>query len=693
MLADFLRRLRIGQRPVRAAILCLVMLLTSGVFPTFAQEAPPQPASAAAKTTEQKVNDLVDLLAQPDVRALLEQKLAASPDANGAAQASQLSDLDQWASKRRDHIARITARLPGVPAELGSAFATLQDEIALYGQKNFLLHLALLFGAGIALGYATRAVTVARNARERDGVTDDYLVTVASRKLLPILGYGLGAITMFFVIQWPELLSAVILPWLAISVIIPVINACVHLLRRIGEKRDGWRRDYWIVRFGQLLVAAMVFWALLRTLDNLGMPGQSIALVSSVMAALLLLIAVTSIWARPSLERNSERSFERKRSTDVALTFYLVLLFSLWIAGAGVLFWIAFYILVLPAASGTLSTAAREMAVDIAGYREGDLRPVLVGRAVRLCLFAAAILWLIYLVRSYPNALPDGAVATSVIIGLLHGILVLLLADFAWIGIKSVIAGRLESVGSPAEQDDRLQTVLPILRNMLGILIGAIAIMTVLSELGVDIGPLLASAGIFGIAIGFGSQTLVKDIISGVFFMIDDAFRVGEYIQSGSYRGTVESFSVRSVKLRHHRGPIFTVPFGTLGAVENMSRDWSIDKFVVTVGFDTNLAKVKSITKEIGQALKEDPEFGPLLIETVKFKGVEQFGEYGMTLGFGMKLKPTGLQSMIRRKAFAMLKDAFEKNGIEFASITGAAPGKPKSPHEDEQLPPPETEA
>lgn len=680
MLADLCRRLRVLTCPGKGMIAFLVMILITGSLPASAQETTPPPpaATAPAKTTEQKANDLVELLAQPDVRALLEQKLATLPDADAAASASQLSDLDQWASRRRDHIARIATHLPTLPGDLGNALGALQDEIELYGWQKFLLHLALLFGTGLIVGYATWAVTTARSRGEADRHSGDYLQRISSRKLLPVLGYGLGATTMFFVIQWPELLSAVLLPWLVISVVVPVISACIDLLRHIGQERDNWRRNYWIVRGGHLLVAALVVWALLRTLENLGTPGQSVALVSSCMATLLLLLSVVYIWARPAIDRD----FERKRSMDVALTFYLVLLFSLWIAGAGVVFWIGFYILVLPSASGTLSAAAHKLAVDVVGYREDDLRAVLVGRAVRLFLFAVAILWLIYLVRSYPNALPDGAVATSVIIGLLHGILVLLLADFVWIGIKSVIASRLETGGSPSEQDARLQTVLPILRNMLGILIGAIAIMTVLSELGVDIGPLLASAGIFGIAIGFGSQTLVKDIISGVFFMIDDAFRVGEYIQSGSYRGTVESFSVRSVKLRHHRGPIFTVPFGTLGAVENMSRDWSIDKFMVTVGFDTNLAKVKSITKEIGQALKDDPEFGPLLIETVKFKGVEQFGEYGMTLGFGMKLKPTGLQSMIRRRAFAMLKDAFEKNGIEFASITGAAPGKPKAGEE-----------
>ena len=101
-----------------------------------------------------------------------------------------------------------------------------------------------------------------------------------------------------------------------------------------------------------------------------------------------------------------------------------------------------------------------------------------------------------------------------------------------------------------------------------------------------QIAPLIAGAGIFGVAIGFGSQTLVKDILSGVFYMMDDAFRVGEYIQSGSYKGTVESFSLRSVRLRHHRGPIFTVPFSELGAIQNMSRDWVIEKLTIGVTHD-----------------------------------------------------------------------------------------------------------
>ena len=178
----------------------------------------------------------------------------------------------------------------------------------------------------------------------------------------------------------------------------------------------------------------------------------------------------------------------------------------------------------------------------------------------------------------------------------------------------------------------------------------------VLSGLGVAIGPLIAGAGIFGVAIGFGSQSLVKDIISGIFYMTDDAFRVGEYIQSGSYKGTVKFFGIRSVKLRHHRGPIFTVPFGTLGAVQNMSRDWVIDKFLISVNFDADLVKVKKLVKGVGAALLEDEEFGPQIIETVKMKGVEAFSDYGINLSFAVMTKP-GHQSSIRRRAYAMIRE------------------------------------
>jgi small-conductance mechanosensitive channel len=213
----------------------------------------------------------------------------------------------------------------------------------------------------------------------------------------------------------------------------------------------------------------------------------------------------------------------------------------------------------------------------------------------------------------------------------------------------------------------RYRTLLPIFRNALAVMIIVMTALVVLAQLGVEIGPLIAGAGVFGVALGFGSQTLVKDVISGVFYMLDDAFRVGEYIQAKNYKGTVEGFSLRSVRLRHHRGPVFTVPFGDLGAVENMSRDWGVVKFRISVSHGADVEMVRKLTKKIGASMLEDPEMGPLFIDPLKMKGIEEFGDYGMALSFGMTLRPSPMQSFIRRRANLLLREAFVANGIDFA--------------------------
>jgi small-conductance mechanosensitive channel len=255
-------------------------------------------------------------------------------------------------------------------------------------------------------------------------------------------------------------------------------------------------------------------------------------------------------------------------------------------------------------------------------------------------------------------------------------VVILLVADLIWQVAKTLIDYRLAQaeiaapVGSPAaSRQARVRTLLPIFRNVILAVLAAMAVLMVLSALGVQIGPLIAGAGIVGVAVGFGSQTLVKDIISGVFYLLDDAFRVGEYIQSGSYKGTVESFSLRSIKLRHHRGPVFTVPFGQLGAVQNMSRDWVIDKFEISVTYDTDLEKARKLIKRIGQDMAEDLEFAANIIEPLKMQGVEQFGEYAIKIRCKMTTRP-GEQFVIRRKAFARIKQAFDENGIRFAFPT-----------------------
>ena len=246
-------------------------------------------------------------------------------------------------------------------------------------------------------------------------------------------------------------------------------------------------------------------------------------------------------------------------------------------------------------------------------------------------------------------------------------------AVLGWQFIKIAIDRQLEVHevnGVRIEPSQRVRTLLPLARVFLVAGLIACTVMLVLSGLGVNIGPLLAGAGILGLAIGFGAQTLVRDIITGVFMILDDAFRVGEYIQSGNYKGTVESIGLRSVKLRHHRGPIYVVPFGELRGVQNLARDWVIHKFTIGITYDSDLEKARKLVKKIGQQLAEDPEYQDTILEPLKMQGVEQFGDFAIQIRMKMMTRPGDKQFGLKRKAYALIKKAFDANGIKFAFPT-----------------------
>ena len=212
----------------------------------------------------------------------------------------------------------------------------------------------------------------------------------------------------------------------------------------------------------------------------------------------------------------------------------------------------------------------------------------------------------------------------------------------------------------------RMRTLLPLFKRTGQITVGVITLMVVLSSLGVNIGPILAGAGVLGLAIGFGSQTLVRDIVSGVFFLMDDAFRLGEYIDLGSVKGSVEKITIRALQLRHHRGALHTVPFGEMKRLTNYSRDWAIMKLRFRVPFDTDLEKARKIIKTVGKDLLEHPEIGPDFIQPFKSQGVVEVDDYGLVISTKFMSKP-GKQFLIRRHAYAAIQRVFAENGIEFA--------------------------
>jgi small-conductance mechanosensitive channel len=225
-----------------------------------------------------------------------------------------------------------------------------------------------------------------------------------------------------------------------------------------------------------------------------------------------------------------------------------------------------------------------------------------------------------------------------------------------------------DTAAAPAS---RISTIMPLLRTAVAIAIGLVAVMIALEDFGINIMPLIAGASVFGIAISFGSQTLVRDIVSGIFYLTDDAFRVGEYIDCGKAKGTVEGFTLRSIRLRHQNGQVHTIPFGQLGQITNFSRDWITVKFNLRFARDTDLEKLRKAAKKIGTDMLELPEIESEILAPFKMQGVADIVENALLVRFKFTARP-GNPAMIQREAVKRMFATFPALGIEFAK-EGAA--------------------
>ncbi len=212
----------------------------------------------------------------------------------------------------------------------------------------------------------------------------------------------------------------------------------------------------------------------------------------------------------------------------------------------------------------------------------------------------------------------------------------------------------------------RLRTLLPVVRVAMAVIIVVLTVLVVLSELGVNIAPLIAGASVVGLAISFGSQTLVRDVVSGIFYLADDAFRVGEYLDAGKAKGTVEGFTLRSIRLRHQNGQVHTIPFGQLGQITNFSRDWTTVKFNLRFARNTDIEKVRKAVKKIGLEMMEEPEFKRDLLQPLKMQGIADIADNALVLRFKFTCRPIK-PTYIQRQAVKRMFQAFSALGIEFA--------------------------
>ena len=525
---------------------------------------------------------------------------------------------------------------------------------------------------------------------------NDRLRLVAARfafTFAAVVAFAVGSFGPFLALNWPPRLRQMLLGYLVAFLITRIAVVVGDFLLAPDAERfrivptDTVAARFWCRRLAAFVGWFAFGWVTVGVLSALGFSLAGRQLVAYVLGLGLLAIALESVWRRPvAPNRGTEvPSPETHRlgpgAQNALLSVGIVLLWGLWVTRAMPGFWLLLVVITLPLANGVIRRTMERLLQPPGSPRLDEGTPSVVavcierGMRALLIIGAAAVLAWGWGIDAHIFGKQDTDFA-RIVHGALSGVIILLIADLLWQATKAAIDRKLaeaEDLGQPntdeARRRARMRTLLPIFRNILFVVVIAVAALMALAAMGFEIGPLVAGLSVVGVAIGFGCQNFVRDIVAGMFYLLDDAFRVGEYIQSGNYKGTVEGFSIRSVKLRHQRGALYTVPFGLLGAVQNQSRDWTIDKLTVGITYDSNIELAKKLIKQIGLDLAKDPEFKPMILEPLKMQGVDALGDFAVQLRMKMMTLP-GENFPIRRQALAMIKKAFDANGIKFAFPT-----------------------
>ena len=253
--------------------------------------------------------------------------------------------------------------------------------------------------------------------------------------------------------------------------------------------------------------------------------------------------------------------------------------------------------------------------------------------------------------------------AGQLIAGGVSAFFIVLVAFFVWLALASWVEYRLNPfVGKPPTA--RETTLLTLLRNAAAIGLIILTLMLVLSELGLDIAPLLASAGVLGLAIGFGAQKMVQDIITGIFIQFDSAIDVGDVITVGGVTGVVEKLNVRSVSIRDLNGVFHIIPFSSVDMVSNYMREYAYHVAAIGVAYREDVSEVKQAMHDAFDELRQDPERAENIIDELEWHGVNSFDDSAVTVRARIKTKP-GEQWALGRAYNEILKRIFDERNIE----------------------------
>ena len=240
----------------------------------------------------------------------------------------------------------------------------------------------------------------------------------------------------------------------------------------------------------------------------------------------------------------------------------------------------------------------------------------------------------------------------------------------AWIGIlitnRSIrgLRVRISTRFEDREAVKRAETLGRVFRYLASVVITVVAVMLVLAELGVSVAPILGAAGVVGLAVGFGAQSLVKDYFTGFFLLLENQIRQGDVVKLGDHSGLVEEVTLRYVQLRDYDGNVHFVPNGTISTVVNMSRGYAQAVVDIGVGYGEDVDRVMDVMREVGAEMRADPQHASRILDSLEIAGVDKWSDSAVVIRARFRVAPLE-QWNVKRDYLLRLKRAFDERGIE----------------------------
>lgn len=720
-------------------------------------QAVPVPAPAAAdRPATTDLNGLLATLRDPQARTRLEQQIEALIAVQKGEPAPD-AELEKGIEEGSPLLRRLSDQLASVGAQFGSLTSRMAgiastgdwflEQVERPERRAFWTVLAaqlavVVLAAALAwflVGYALRRPRAMMETRR--GATFWVRVPLwlvrTVLDLLPIAAFAAGAYGALALVE-PQrqvrlvalaMTNAVVLSWLIVVVARAVLTPFAPGLRLfpLSDATAAYlyvwvRRVANVAVFGFFLAQALLF---------LGLPPAGFVAVTKIVGLLVTLLLIVIVLqnraaVRDWLQQRGEGlqnatgagwRMLRNRLADVwhiLAILYLGAAYVIWaleIQGGftlvmrgtlqmAVTFAVAGLLLLL-VRRGTerLFRVSDDMKARYPGIETRANRYLFVlRRLLEIIVYlvaAIAILqgWGIDILNLFATPVGRGLIARVVSV-----VLIVLISLFAWEIASAGIDRLLRDDGrSRFARTARGRTLLPLARNVLLVVISTMAVLAVLSELGVNIAPLLAGAGVIGLAIGFGAQTLVKDIITGAFILFEDTISVGDVVSVGGKTGAVEAISIRSIRLRDLQGTLHTIPFSSVDVVTNLTKDFAYFVADMGVAYNVNTDKVVEVMTAVAEGLIADKNYSHDVLAPFEVIGVDRFDESAIIVRGRIKTRP-GQQWRIGREFNRRIKARFDQEGIEIPfrnttvhfsgdALAGGIPVRWVAPEKDEKDP------